>query len=57
MRVAVIGQGLVFMPLSSFDVGVVTTAHTGVNCSLWKNVHAVAIDVSSAVHTGWPKFL
>jgi UDP-N-acetyl-D-glucosamine dehydrogenase len=44
-------------PLSSVDVGVIATTHTGVDYSPWKNGHTMVIDVSTAAHTGWPKFL
>jgi UDP-N-acetyl-D-glucosamine dehydrogenase len=44
-------------PLSSVDLGVIATAHDGVDYSAWKNEKTMVIDVSTAPHTGWPKFL
>lgn len=44
-------------PLSVVDVGVIATAHPGVDYSAWKNERTMVIDVSTAPNTGWPKFL
>ena len=44
-------------PLSSVDVGVIATAHDGVDYSAWKNEKTMVIDVSTSPNTGWPKFL
>ncbi len=44
-------------PLSSVDLGVIATAHDGVDDSAWKNEKTMVIDASTAPHTGWPKFL
>ena len=45
------------VPLSAVDVGVIATAHPGVDYGAWKNGKTMVIDVSTAPHTGWPKFL
>ena len=45
------------VPLSSVDVGVIATAHPGVDYGAWKNGKTMVIDVSTASNTGWPKFL
>jgi len=44
-------------PLYGVDVGVIATAHAGVDYSAWKNERTMVIDVSIAPNTGWPKFL
>ena len=44
-------------PLSSVDLGVIATAHDGVDYSAWKNEKTMVIDVSTSPNTGWPKFL
>jgi UDP-N-acetyl-D-glucosamine dehydrogenase len=44
-------------PLSSVDLGVIATAHEGVDYSAWKNEKTMVIDVSTSSNTGWPKFL
>jgi len=44
-------------PLTGVDVGVIATAHAGVDYSAWKNERTMVIDVSTAPNTGWPKFL
>ena len=44
-------------PLSNVEIGVIATAHTGVDYSPWKNGRTMVFDVSAAAHTGWPKFL
>ncbi len=43
--------------LDSVDLGVIATAHTGVDYEAWKNGNTMVIDVSTAANTGWPKFL
>lgn len=44
-------------PISSVDLGVIATAHDGVDYSAWKNEKTMVIDVSTSSNTGWPKFL
>ena len=44
-------------PLSSVDLGVIATAHDGVDYSAWKNEKTMVIDVSTSSNTGLPKFL
>ena len=44
-------------PLSAVDLGVIATAHSGVDYSAWKNTKTMVIDVSTSSNTGWPKFL
>jgi UDP-N-acetyl-D-glucosamine dehydrogenase len=44
-------------PLAEVDLGVIATAHSGVDYSPWKNNGVMVIDVSTAANTGWPKFL
>ena len=44
-------------PLSEVDLGVIATAHSGVDFGPWKNSGVMVIDVSTAANTGWPKFL
>lgn len=44
-------------PLSSVEIGIIATAHTGVDYSPWKNEKTMVIDVSTSSTTGWPKFL
>jgi UDP-N-acetyl-D-glucosamine dehydrogenase len=44
-------------PLAKVDLGVIATAHTGVEYSAWKNSGVMVIDVSTSTNTGWPKFL
>ncbi len=44
-------------PLSSVDLGVIATAHDGVDYSAWKNRKTMVIDVSTSSNTRWPKFL
>jgi UDP-N-acetyl-D-glucosamine dehydrogenase len=44
-------------PLFGADIGVIATAHPGVDYGPWKNGKTMVIDVSTAPHTGWPKFL
>ena len=43
-------------PISKVDIGVIATAHPGVDYSPWKN-GTVVIDVSTGKDLGWPKFL
>jgi UDP-N-acetyl-D-glucosamine dehydrogenase len=44
-------------PLFGADIGVIATAHPRVDYGPWKNGKTMVIDVSTAPHTGWPKFL
>jgi UDP-N-acetyl-D-glucosamine dehydrogenase len=44
-------------PISEVDIGVIVTAHSGVDYSAWKNGRTMVIDVSTSPNTGWPKFL
>jgi UDP-N-acetyl-D-glucosamine dehydrogenase len=44
-------------PLSSVDLGVIATAHDGVDYSAWKNEKTMVLDVSTSSNTGWPKFI
>jgi UDP-N-acetyl-D-glucosamine dehydrogenase len=44
-------------PISKVDIGIIATAHSGVDYSSWKNERTIVIDVSTAPNTGWPKFL
>jgi UDP-N-acetyl-D-glucosamine dehydrogenase len=44
-------------PLSAADLGVIATAHSGVDYSAWKNTKTMVIDVSTSSNPGWPKFL
>ena len=39
------------------DIGVIVTAHPGVDYSAWKNADTMVFDVSISPNTGWPKFL
>jgi UDP-N-acetyl-D-glucosamine dehydrogenase len=43
--------------LTHVDLGVIATAHTGVDYGAWKNGKTMVIDVSTAPNTGWPKLL
>ena len=43
-------------PISKVDIGVICTAHPGVDYSPWKN-GTIVVDVSTAKDLGWPKFL
>jgi UDP-N-acetyl-D-glucosamine dehydrogenase len=43
--------------LAAVDLGVISTAHTGVDYSLWKSAGVKVIDVSAASNTSWQKFL
>ncbi len=43
--------------LDGVDLGVIATAHTGVDYMAWKNGNTMVIDVSTTANTGWPKFL
>jgi UDP-N-acetyl-D-glucosamine dehydrogenase len=44
-------------PLAAVDLGVIATAHSGVDYGPWKNGGVMVIDVSTSPNTGWPKFL
>lgn len=50
-------NGEISSALDGVDLGVVATAHTGVDYGAWKNGNTMVIDVSTAANTGWPKFL
>ncbi len=41
--------------LEAVDLGVIATAHSGVDYGAWRDCKV--IDVSTGVNTGWPKFL
>ena len=43
-------------PISGVDIGIIATAHPGVDYSPWKN-GTVVIDVSTGKDLGWPKYL
>ena len=42
-------------PIQKVDIGIICTAHEGVDYTPWKQVKV--IDVSTADNLGWPKFL
>lgn len=44
-------------PLEAVDMGVIVTAHSGVEYQTWNNGRTMVIDVSTAANLGWPKFL
>jgi UDP-N-acetyl-D-glucosamine dehydrogenase len=44
-------------PLSKVDIGIICTAHDGVDYSVWKNSDTLVIDVSTTNNLGWPKYL
>lgn len=44
-------------PISKVDIGIICTAHDGVDYSVWKNSDTLVIDVSTATNLGWPKYL
>lgn len=50
-------NGKASTPLSAVDLGVIATAHSGVDYGAWKNTKTMVIDVSTSSNTGWPKFL
>ncbi len=43
--------------LEAVDLGVIATAHFGVDYSAWRNSHCLVIDLSTNTNTGWLKFL
>ena len=43
--------------LEPVDLGVIATAHSGVDYSTWRNSQTIVIDLSTNPNTGWPKFL
>lgn len=49
-------DGEVSSPISSVDIGIICTAHPGVDYSPWKN-GTIVVDVSTGKDLGWPKFL
>lgn len=50
-------NGEISSELDGVDLGVIATAHTGVDYGAWKNGNTMVIDVSTTANTGWPKFL
>jgi len=43
--------------LEAVDLGIIATAHSGVDYSPWKNSQSMVIDLSTTAYTGWQKFL
>jgi UDP-N-acetyl-D-glucosamine dehydrogenase len=43
--------------LEAVDLGIIATAHSGVDYSSWKNTQSIVIDLSTNPNTGWKKFL
>jgi UDP-N-acetyl-D-glucosamine dehydrogenase len=43
--------------LEAADLGIIATAHSGVDYSSWKNSQSMVIDLSTTANTGWQKFL
>ena len=43
--------------LEAVDLGIIATAHSGVDYSPWKNSQSMIIDLSTTSNTGWKKFL
>ena len=43
--------------LEAVDLGIIATAHSGVDYSPWKNSQSMVIDLSTTSNTGWQKFL
>ena len=43
--------------LEAVDLGIIATAHSGVDYSPWKNSQSMVIDLSTTTNTGWQKFL
>ena len=43
--------------LEAVDLGIIATAHSGVDYSPWKNSKSMVIDLSTTTNTGWQKFL
>jgi UDP-N-acetyl-D-glucosamine dehydrogenase len=43
--------------LEAVDLGIIATAHSGVDYSTWKNSQSIVIDLSTTPNTGWQKFL
>ena len=43
--------------LEVVDLGIIATAHSGVDYSPWKNSQSMVIDLSTTANTGWQKFL
>ena len=48
--------GEVSAAISAVDIGIICTAHPGVDYSPWKN-GTIVVDVSTGKDLGWPKFL
>lgn len=43
--------------LKAVDLGIIATAHSGVDYSVWKNSGTKVLDLSTAPTSEWPKFL
>ena len=43
--------------IKKVDIGIIVTAHSGVDYTAWKNGQTKVIDVSTSTETGWPKYL
>ncbi len=43
--------------LEAVDIGIIATAHSGVDYSPWNNSQSMVIDLSTTANTGWQKFL
>jgi UDP-N-acetyl-D-glucosamine dehydrogenase len=43
--------------LQAVDLGIIATAHSGVDYSVWKNSGTKVLDLSTAPTSEWPKFL
>ena len=43
--------------LEAVDLGIIATAHSGVDYSPWKDSESMVIDLSTTPNTGWQKFL
>lgn len=43
--------------LQAVDLGIIATAHSGVDYSVWKNSGTKVLDLSTAPNLEWPKFL
>jgi UDP-N-acetyl-D-glucosamine dehydrogenase len=43
--------------LEAVDLGIIATAHSGVDYSTWKSSQSMVIDLSTTSNTGWQKFL
>jgi UDP-N-acetyl-D-glucosamine dehydrogenase len=43
--------------LQAVDLGIIATAHSGVDYYVWKNSDTIVLDLSAAPASEWPKFL